>query len=176
MLIVDNEPGNSPGQFSVQTGSYSHTFSFDELAPLNVVEPVGANGHAVSIVSRLRGAKAFAGGFLAGRWVQNEDRSGEFRGRWIDSEGATAGSVRGIWGERRDGEKLFFGKYIGLNGEFRGLLAGDWRYTDDDDAGVFEGNWFNNDLQKSGVVAGNFNLGDSDDCDGFFNGRWFTQQ
>ncbi|MGH7493227.1 MAG: hypothetical protein ACREOO_12670 [bacterium] len=176
LLIVDNDLGNSPGQFTVQTGSYSRTFTFDELALLNVVEPVGPNGHAVSIVSRIRGAKAFAGGFLSGRWVQNDDRSGEFRGRWIDSEGTTAGSVRGIWGERRNGEKLFFGKYIGLNGGFSGLLAGDWRYNGDDDAGVFEGIWFDSDLQKSGVVAGNFKLGRSEDCDGFFNGRWFTQR
>jgi hypothetical protein len=177
LLIVDHEPGATPGEFTVQSGSYARTFTFEELASLNSIEAVGANGHEVSIISRIRGAKAFDGGFLTGRWVRKDDRCGKFYGRWINSEGANAGSLRGIWGVGRNGEQVFFGKCIGLNGEFAGRLTGRWRYeSDDDDIGSFEGSWFDSEGQESGLLAGHFKIDNDDDDCGFFNGRWFTQK
>ncbi len=176
LLIVDDDLSGTPGEFTIQAGNYSRTFTFEELAPLNIVEPVGPNANAVSIIGRRRGAQAPDGGFLSGSWLETNNHGGRFSGRWINSAGENAGAVCGIWGVRRNGEQVFYGKYIGLNGEFAGLLGGHWSYAGDEHTGVFEGSWFNLDLQESGVVAGNFQLGQScEDC-GFFGGRWFKQQ
>ena len=175
LLIVDRDTTNTPGELKIQAGSYSRTFTFEELDSLNVVEPVGPNANAVSIISRSKAARPFAGGFLAGRWMKTNERGGEFHGRWINSEGTNAGSLRGIWGLRRNGEKVFFGKYVGLNGEFGGVIAGHWRYDRDERGGVFEGKWFNRDRQENGTLAGHFKLGRPGDGRGFFHGRWFQR-
>ena len=172
LLIVDQDPGGAPGEFTLQAGEYSRTLTFDELAPLNIVEPVGPNANAVSIIGRRRGVQAVNGGFLAGRWLKSDDEGGRYFGRWINNEGENAGAVRGIWGVRRNGERVFYGKLIGMNGEFGGLLGGHWSY-DGDESGVFEGKWYNFNLEENGVLAGHFQLGASrKDC-GFFDGRWF---
>ncbi len=169
LMIINKDTSNIEGEFTLNLGSYSRTFRFGELDSANIVESVGANGHAVSIVSRSKEAREIEGGFLAGRWVRKNEQGGEFFGRWINNEGTNAGSVRGIWGARRNGEHVFFGKYINSNGQFGGLLRGTWAFNGGRNGGWFEGKWFNRQQQEEGVLEGHFLLGERR---GFFQGRW----
>ena len=171
LLVIDRGLSEAPGRLTIQAGKYTRTFTFGELASLNLIEPVGPNANAVSIISRNRTARPVAGGFLTGRWAKKGAGEGKLYGRWIDGEGATVGVLRGIWGERRDGEKVFFAKYVDLHGEYGGLLAGHWSYDGDERSGVFEGEWFSRDRQESGVVSGHFQPGRHGR--GFFSGLWF---
>ena len=68
-----------------------------------MVEPVGALGHEVSIVTRSKDITPFAGGFIEGRWVKTNGKGGQFKGRWINSTGENAGHIKGIWGVNRFG-------------------------------------------------------------------------
>jgi len=175
LLIVDRDSTNTPGELSIQAGNYTRTFAFANLDSLNLIDPVGPEDNAVSIISRSHEVRPFAGGFLAGRWVKTEAHAGSFHGRWINSTGTNAGALRGIWGVRRNGEQVFFGKFIGLNGEFGGLLAGNWRYDRSEHAGVFAGKWYDRNRQASGTLSGHFELGETGMGRGFFQGRWFKR-
>ena len=176
LLIIDNDTTEVEGQFTLIAGAYSRTFLYSVLDSMEVLDPVGSNGHEVSIVSRSREVKPFDGGFLAGRWIKLDDRSGEFHGRWINSLGTNAGHLRGIWGVRRNGQHVFFGKYISLNGEFGGLLRGEWGYTRGEQAGWFAGKWHDQSLNQTGELRGHFKTGRPDDGRGFFHGRWFKSR
>jgi len=174
LAIIDNDTTNDgvEGTFTITAGSYTKTLSFSELDSLELLEPVGSNGHEVSIVSRSRDVVPFAGGFLAGRWAKTREQGGVFRGRWINSIGTNAGFLRGIWGINRGGEKVFKGKYISMNGRFGGLLAGHWEYRDDETSGVFKGRWVNRAHDTVGVVKGHFKTGRANDRRGYFHGRY----
>lgn len=173
LMIIDKDTSNAPGQFTLTLGAnYTRTLSFSELDSADIVESVGANGHAVSIVSHSRQAREFNGGFLAGRWVKKNERGGEFFGKWINSEGTNHGSVKGVWGVRQNGAQVFFGKYIGNNGQFGGLLRGEWGFENDRNLGWFEGKWFDRNLQATGPVKGHLRFGRANDGKGYFHGRW----
>ncbi|MDZ7266560.1 MAG: hypothetical protein ONB48_03200 [candidate division KSB1 bacterium] len=172
LMIVDKDTAATAGELTITLGSYSRTFPYSDLNSLDLVEAVDATGHEVSIVSRSREVRPFAGGFLEGRWVKTNRQGGEFSGRWISSEGGNAGTLRGIWGERRNGEKVFFGKYISNKGEFGGLLAGHWDYTRGNQTGWFEGRWLDRNREATGGLKGHFLLGNNQGQRGFFAARW----
>ncbi len=173
LIIIDKDTSNTDGELSLTLGgNYTRTLRFSELDSAEIVEPVGANGHAVSIITHSKQVREFNGGFLAGRWVRKNEKGGEFFGKWINSEGTNAGSVKGIWGTRNNGEHVFFGKYITGNGQFNGLLRGKWGYNGERNGGTFEGQWVNRQLQESGKLQGHFRLGRPNDGKGFFHGRW----
>lgn len=174
LAILDNDTTQSDieGTLTIQAGSYSKALSFSELDSLELVEPVGADGQEVSIVSRSKEVTPFDGGFLAGRWVKTGPNGGEFRGRWINSLGTNAGYLKGIWGVNRNGNNVFFGKYISLNGEFRGLLEGRWEFNRNQKGGTFRGRWVDSGLQTAGTLHGHFKTGRPGDRRGYFHGRY----
>lgn len=174
LAVIDNDTAQTDleGTFTLNAGSYSKMLRFSELDSLNLLEPVGSAGHEVSIESRSRNATPFAGGFISGRWVKTRPHGGEFRGRWINSLGTSAGHLRGIWGINSFGNKVFKGKYISLNGEFRGLIEGQWGYQGDENGGIFKGRWVNRQLKTAGIVQGHFKSGRPNDGRGFFHGRY----
>lgn len=172
LIIIDKDTSNTAGTLTLTLGSYTRTLNFSELDSAEIVEPVGANGHAVSIISHSKEVREFNGGFLAGRWVRKNEKGGEFYGKWISSEGTNAGSVKGIWGARNNGENVFFGKYISGNGQFSGLLRGTYQFNNAGNGGTFEGKWFNRQRQEAGTLQGHFRLGRPNDGKGFFHGRW----
>lgn len=174
IAIIDNDSTATDveGTFTFAAGSYSRVFTFAELDSFDLVEPVGGNGDAVSIVSRVREVTPFAGGFLAGRWIRDNRYGGFFRGRWINSLGTNAGHLRGIWGVNRNGEQVFFGKYISLNGAFGGLLRGTWEFVRGEEGGIFKGRWYDRSRNESGILGGHFRLGQPGDGRGYFQGRW----
>ncbi len=173
LIIIDKDTSNTEGSLTLTLGNnYTRTLRFSELDSAELVESVGANGHAVSIISHSKEVREFDGGFLAGRWVRKNEQGGEFFGKWINSEGTNAGSVKGVWGARRNGEHVFFGKYISGNGQFSGLLRGTWEFNGAGNGGTFEGRWFDRQLQEAGTLQGHFRLGRPNDGKGFFHGRW----
>ncbi|NUO82049.1 hypothetical protein HUU05_18405 [candidate division KSB1 bacterium] len=173
LMIIDKDTSATEGEFTLTLGTnYTRTFRFGELDSLDAVESVGANGHAVSIVSRSKEVREFSGGFLAGRWVRTNEQGGEFYGRWINSAGTNSGSLKGIWGVRRNGNQVFVGKYINSTGQFGGLLRGIWQFNGARNGGWFEGKWFDRALQETGTLQGHFRLGRPNDGKGFFHGRW----
>ncbi len=172
LIIIDKDTSNTAGTLTLTLGSYSRTLNFSELDSAEIVESVGANGHAVSIISHSKAVREFNGGFLAGRWVRKNEKGGEFFGKWINSEGTNAGSVKGVWGTRNNGENVFFGKYISGNGQFSGLLRGTYQFNAERSGGTFEGKWFNRQKQEAGTLQGHFRLGRPNDGKGFFHGRW----
>jgi hypothetical protein len=174
LAIIDNDTTQPEveGTFTFNAGGYSKVLSFSELDSLELIEPVGADGQEVSIVSRSKEVSPFDGGFFAGRWVKTGPNGGEFRGRWINSLGTNAGYLKGIWGVNRNGNRVFFGKYISLNGEFRGLLEGQWQFNRGEQGGVFRGRWVDSGLQTAGTLGGHFKTGRPDDRRGYFQGRY----
>ncbi|MCH7755711.1 hypothetical protein IH970_11395, partial [candidate division KSB1 bacterium] len=121
LAIIDNDSTDEEGIFTFTAGDYSKTFTFGELDSLELIEPVGALGYEVSIISRCKEVVPFGGGFMAGRWVKTREHGGIFKGRWISGNGAHAGHLKGIWGIADNGEKVFKGKIIDMNGNFRAL-------------------------------------------------------
>jgi len=174
LAIIDNDTSDATleGSFTFNAGAYSRTLTFSELDSLDLLEPVGANGHEVSIISRSKEATPFAGGFLAGRWIKKTMNDGTFHGRWINSMGTNTGHLRGIWGVNRNGEKVFFGKYISMSGEFRGLLRGAWSFERGTDGGLFRGNWIDRNNQTVGTLHGHWKSGRPGDGRGYFHGRY----
>jgi hypothetical protein len=171
IAIIDNDSSSTAGTLTLTAGTYSRTLSFSEMDSLDLVEPAG-EGYEVSIVSRAKEVTPFDGGFLAGRWIKDNQHGGVFKGRWINSLGTHAGFVRGIWGINRNDEKVFFGKYISVNGEFRGLLGGRWAYDRNEEHGVFRGHWVNRNRQVEGTLKGHFRTGRPESGRGYFHGRW----
>jgi hypothetical protein len=178
LTIIDNDTTQPAleGTLNFIAGAYSRTFTFSELDSLDLLEPVGENGHEVSIISRSNEIVPFNGGFLAGRWVKKTANDGIFFGRWINSPGTNAGHLRGIWGVNRAGEKVFFGKYISLNGEFRGLLRGTWGFGRSVDGGFFRGHWISRNNQNEGSLHGHWRSGRPGDGRGYFHGRYHEAQ
>jgi len=172
LAIIDNDSTDMEGTFTLNAGRYTKTLRFSELDSLDLLEPVGANGHEVSIITRSKDVTRFAGGFLEGRWIKSRPNGGHFRGRWINSLGTHAGFIQGIWGVSLRGNKVFKGKYISRNGEFRGLLAGQWDYARDDHRGTFWGRFVNSQRQTIGTIRGHFKTGRANDRGGFFHGRY----
>ncbi len=175
LAIIDHDTTQSSvdGSFTIVAGAYSRTFAFSDLDSLDVLEAVGANGHQVSIISRVENVQTFGGGFFAGRWVKRTDNDGIFYGRWMNNLGTHAGYLRGIWGVNRNGEKVFFGKYISLNGRFRGLLRGAWGFGDrGDNGGFLRGHWLDRNNAQIGVLRGHWKSGRPGDGRGYFHGRY----
>ncbi len=172
-LIVDNDTTDAEGQFTLNAGPFSQTFSFSELDSMEQIIPVDEMGNEVSIVSRGKEVQPFAGGFFSGRWIRFNKHHGRFIGRWIDNMGENVGHLKGIWGENRHGRRVMFGKYISSTGQFRGLLAGEWGYKDDSGKrGWFKGRWFGRNHDAKGRFRGVWKSGRPGDGRGYFHGRW----
>lgn len=174
LAVVDNDTSQSAvdGYFTFAAGSYMRTFAFSELDSLDLLEPVGASGHEISIVSRAKEIIPFSGGFLAGRWLKETPTGGVFYGRWMNSLGTMAGHLRGIWGVNRFGERVFYGKFISLNGRFRGLLRGSWEFNLGEDGGRFKGYWVDRYHKVIGTLNGHWKSGRPGDGKGYFHGRY----
>lgn len=171
LAVIDNDTTDQEGTFTLNAGSYSTTLTFTELDSIELLEPVGDLGHEISLIARSKEVRAFAGGFVSGRWFKNRENGGEFRGRWINALGTNAGHVKGIWGINRNGRRVFKGKYISRNGDFRGLIAGEWA-PDRDNGGSFRGRWVNRAHDTVGVLAGKYRTSRASDRRGFFHARY----
>ncbi len=173
LVIMDKDTLNIPGEFTITTSLYTHTFTFDELDSLELVETVTAQGHQVSIQAYNKQIIPFGGGFLEGNWIKNRKHGGIFKGRWINNVGTRVGHLKGIWGVNRFGEKVMYGKYVHLNGQFGGLLAGKWGYNDqDENKGWLRGRWVNRSLTAIGTLQGHWKVKDDSTRHGFFHGKW----
>lgn len=174
IAVIDNDTTNNgiEGQLSITVGSYSNTFSFSELDSMDMIEDIDATGNQVAVFSHKKQVTPFAGGFLEGRWVRDNQKGGRFWGRWFHSTGLRAGYLKGIWGTNSLGRQVFFGKYITLSGRFQGLLKGEWGHDDTDELGWFNGKWFNESRTNIGSLKGRFKARNDDSNKGFFRGRW----
>lgn len=105
-------------------------------------------------------------GFLAGRWIDTEERGGVFGGAWRTENGRIIGHVAGRYGVTSSGEQVFSGKYIDLDGRFKGILRGNYA------EGQFRGEWLDADGDHRGYLRGNY--GGSEDATraGWFRGVW----
>ncbi|MCH7675229.1 hypothetical protein IH879_09800 [candidate division KSB1 bacterium] len=172
LAIIDNDSTDEEGTFTFTAGDYSKTLTFSELDSLELIEPVGALGYEVSIISRCKEVVPFGGGFMAGRWVKTREHGGIFKGRWMSGNGAHAGHLKGIWGIADNGEKVFKGKIIDMNGNFRALMAGHWGYDRDNNIGGFRGRIVSRSRDTIGIVKGHFKTGRAGSRRGFFQGRF----
>jgi hypothetical protein len=175
LTIINNDTTNLPGEFKLTVGAFSRTFSFAELDSLDLLEPVGANGHEISIISRQKSVVPFAGGFLEGRWVRKDSVGGAFFGKWINRQGTRVGHLRGIWGVNRLGQQVLYGKWIDLNGKFQGLLSGTWGHDENSTTGWMEGRWVNRSLTTAGAFTAQWKQAESATNRGFFHGSWFRK-
>lgn len=175
MAIINNDTTDLPGEFTLNLGAYSRTFSFSELDSLDLLETVGNNGHEISLISRKKTVVPFAGGFLEGRWVRRDSMGGVFHGKWINRLGTRVGHMRGIWGVNRLGQQVLYGKWINLNGKFQGLLSGIWGYGADAQSGWLEGRWVNRSLTTAGTFKAKWKTAESSENGGFFHGSWFKR-
>ena len=170
--IIDNDSTDEEGTFTFTAGDYSKTLTFSELDSLELIEPVGALGHEVSIISRCKEVVPFGGGFMAGRWVKTREHGGIFKGRFMSGNGAHAGHLQGIWGSDDNGNKVFKGKMIDMNGNFRALMSGHWGYERDSEVGSFRGRIVDRSRDTIGIVKGHFKTGSAGSRRGFFQGRF----
>jgi len=172
LAIIDNDSTDEEGTFTFTAGDYSKTLTFSELDSLELIEPVGALGHEVSIISRCKEVIPFGGGFMAGRWVKTREHGGIFKGRFMSGNGAHAGHLKGIWGIDDNGNKVFKGKIIDMNGNFRALMTGHWGYERDSEVGSFRGRIVDRSRDTIGIVKGHFKTGRAGSRRGFFQGRF----
>lgn len=174
LAIIDNDTTQKElaGQLTLNVGMYSQTFTFAQLDSMNLLEPVGADGHEISIISRKKSVVPFAGGFLEGNWERKDSLGGVFYGKWINSMGTRVGLFRGIWGTNRIGQNVMFGKWIDLRGRFQGLLAGSWGYAEDGNSGWIEGRWVNKSLITAGKFEAKWKTAEPGSGKGFFHGKW----
>ncbi len=172
LAIIKNDSTDEEGTFTFTAGDYSKTLTFSELDSLDLIEPVGALGHEVSIISRCKEVVPFGGGFIAGRWVKTREHGGILKGRWMSGDGAHAGHLRGIWGITDNGSHVFKGKMIDINGNFRALMAGHWGYDRNDNIGGFRGRIVSRSRDTIGIVQGHFKTGRAGSDRGFFQGRF----
>jgi len=172
LAIIDNDSTDEEGTFTFTAGDYSKTLTFSELDSLELIEPVGALGHEVSIISRCKAVVPFGGGFMAGRWVKTREQGGIFKGRFMSGDGAHAGHLRGIWGITDNGDPVFKGKMIDMNGNFRALIAGQWGYDRDSEVGSFRGRIVDRSRDTIGSVKGHFKTGRAGSDRGYFQGRF----
>jgi len=175
LTILENDTTSLPGELKLTVGAYSRTFSFAELDSMDLLEPVGANGHEISIISRQKSVIPFAGGFLEGRWVRLDSVGGKFYGKWINSLGTRVGHLRGIWSVNRLGQQVLFGKWIDLSGRFQGLLSGSWGTDDESATGWMQGRWVNRSLTTAGTFTARWQHAESAANKGFFHGSWFRK-
>ncbi len=174
LVVIDNDDStDAEGTLTLNLGSWSRTFSFSELDSTEYLEAVDELGNEVSVVSRSREVRPFAGGFLAGRWIKDGDNRGRFQGRWINSTGTNAGFLKGAFGINRHGLKVAFGKYIHIDGSFGGLLAGEWGYRGvSKQRGWFNGRWVDADRVTRGSFKAQWKSGRPGSGRGYFHGRW----
>ena len=109
------------------TGPLTISFKLRELVALDTAIRVDDAGNAVMFNSFLVRPDQCPKGFLGGAWMANEDeRGGEFKGRWVSRSGELEGYLMGEYGVNSNGRHVFFGKYIDANGTFEGHLRGVW--------------------------------------------------
>ena len=172
MVILDRDSTDSEGLFTIATGLYERTFSYDELDSLELVETVTESGQQISIMAYKKQVIPFGGGFFDGRWIKTRKNGGKFLGRWINRLGTSAGHLKGIWGVNSHDIKVFHGKYITLNGNFGGLLSGLWGYVENDTTkGWLNGRWVNRNLTTIGKVKGHWKIKEDNHRRGFFHGK-----
>ena len=173
MVILDRDSTDSEGLFTIATGLYERTFSYDELDSLELLETVTESGQQISIMAYKKAVIPFGGGFFDGRWIKTRKNGGKFSGRWINSLGTRSGHLKGICGVNSHEIKVFHGKYVTVNGRFGGLLSGNWGYAQDDTTkGWLDGRWVNKNLTNIGKVKGHWKIKKDNNRHGFFNGKW----
>ena len=178
LAVIDNDDStDAEGTLTLSMGSWSRTFTFAELDSAEYIEEVDALGNEVSIVSRSREVRPFAGGFLSGHWITDGNGRGKFKGRWINSMGTNAGHLKGAFGTNKRGVKVAFGKYINIDGSFGGLLAGEWGYRGAGrNHGWFNGRWVDQDRVTRGSFKTVWKTGRPGSGRGFFHGRWMKKE
>jgi hypothetical protein len=160
-FIYDPEPDSfdTENTVTLNTASYSRTFTMSELVDIEEIVDVGEN--QVSISGFQTVPLECGEGFLAGRWLRLPNERGRFQGHWISSDGYLLGHLRGHFGIRDDGEQVMFGKWISIGGAFRGLLRGEWGYDPEIESldaatGWLNGRWDNAAGTKLGDFGGNW--------------------
>lgn len=177
-----SEAGPAP-YLVLTTPLYSRTFTLEELAALDVLQPVDRCGNGISITSVLV-PLGCPHGHLAGEWEKADPDTtesgdvvyGAFRGIWIGERGV-AGHLRGFYGVNNAGAHVFFGKYIDLTGAFVGIVRGAYGVdpscsTDDrQPLGWFAGEWVADGSDVQGRLKGHW-IADGETGTGLFHGNW----
>jgi hypothetical protein len=162
VYVYDPEPTtyDTENTLTFETAPYTRTLKMSELADLQEIVDVGNN--QVSITAVKLDKLDCGEGFLEGRWIRQgrDGKRGNFFGRWIASDGRSAGFIRGHFGTRADAP-VFFGKWISLSGQFRGLLKGTWGYGNDatpdaTNLGWFDGIYADAAGNEKGKLSGNW--------------------
>ena len=114
-----------------RTGPLSISFTLRELVTLDTAIRVDDAGNAVLFNGMLVRPRDCPRGFLGGHWMRNEEGTGgEFKGRWVATNGDRMGSLVGRYGVNANGRRVFFGKVVNEAGEFLALMRGVWRSHD----------------------------------------------
>lgn len=168
-----------PATLTFVAGSYSRTFTLDELAMLDEIVELD-DGNAIAFQAQRIYRFACPRGFIRGKWGFDEEDQGRFRGEWMSDYGVLAGWVQGTF-DRTDEGKVFYGKWITKNGLFEGLLRGRWGFHPNNNASdrAFEvaGGWFKGDIysaeeEKIGQLKGKWKSADHPVKDHYFQARW----
>ncbi len=173
IAIIDNAETDEEGVLTVQVGEYNNTFTFSELAEMELREPVGADGNEISIVSTLRDVSVGQTGFFEGRWIRTGDNHGKFEGRWISKDGDVVGHYKGRYGVNADGHRVFAGKFIDRTGTFMGRMAGTWGFSETNDRrGWLSGRWVDRSNKEIGKLRGHWKVSRNNKRGGHMAGRW----
>lgn len=172
-----------------RTGPFSRTLSVEELASLEMSEPVDDCGNGISISSHSV-LPLCPHGHLMGGWrkvepdtIVSPDSTGTrgvvhglFRGVWIGHDGALSGYLKGYYGISSNGDHVFFGKYIDRYGRFQGIIKGNYGMAPCTTAeverpyGWFRGTWLGRDRLVKGRLKGHW-VPDEPGF-GYFHGIW----
>ena len=180
VVVVDTLFINlEPVDVIFQAGSYSRTFSLEEISALDTVVEFD-DGNAVAFHGLRLDHRPCPRGFMAGTWGVDDEGQGILGGFWMSKHGAVVGFIEGHYGVNDEGRNVFFGKVIDLSGAFRAFLRGTYgphpaMHANDmafeRAGGWFRGNIFDAGELEVGAVAGRYYRA-TVVGGGFFQGRW----
>lgn len=180
---------------TIETGPYTSTFTLEELAAMEVVQPVDRCCNGISINSHII-PEYCPHGHLSGRWHSTDPDTivaadstvapdsakirgivhGVYRGIWMGANGTPSGYMRGVYGVNSAGEPVFFGKYIDMSGRIKGILRGRYGPLPEVTAasvntcGYFKGEWIGRSQEVQGRLEGRW-MGAAPG-QGLFHGIW----
>jgi len=179
MLEVDTMFAE-PATLTFEAGSYSRTFTLDELAALDEIVELD-DGNAIAFQAQRIYRFACPRGFIRGKWGFDEENQGRFRGEWMSQNGILQGWVQGTFDRTEEDGKVFYGKWNTKNGLFEGLLKGRWGFHPNHHADMraFEvaGGWmkgfiYSEQEEKIGQLKGIWKSADHPVQDHYFQARW----
>jgi len=177
-MVIDTIPPE-PVTLTFEAGSYSRTFTLNELAQLSEVVTFD-DGNAIAFHAVQFYRHACPRGVLAGFWGYDDEGAGIFKGIWFSGFGRVTGFVEGNFGKDDQDRNVFYGKWIDASGQFEGLLRGTWGHrvgvtvsevAQHRGAGWYAGDIFDASGNEIGALRGHFKSSPFAPG-GWFQGRW----